>query len=91
MMGTLSFNQITIHNRWPCKYLMRESYGENDSVLRNTHIHMDTHTVCTHKEPQAQTAEPQRADIPYCRARKKKSVIECIYLIFMHYLNGSFV
>ena len=42
-MGTLSFNQITIHNRWPCKYLMRESHGENDSVLRNTHIDKDTH------------------------------------------------
>lgn len=31
MMGTLSFNQITIHNRWPCKYLMRGSHGENES------------------------------------------------------------
>lgn len=52
MMGTLSFNQITIHNRWPCKYLMRESHGENDSVLRNTHMQ-------THKDPPAQTAERQ--------------------------------
>lgn len=47
--------------------------------------------MCTHKEPRAQTAEPQRADVPHCLCQeKKKSVIECIYLIFMHYLNGSF-
>lgn len=31
MTGTLSFNQITIHNGWPCKYLMRESHGANES------------------------------------------------------------
>lgn len=80
-MGTLSFNQITIHNRCPCKYLMRGSHGENDSVLRNTHTDIQ----------RIRSAEPQRADIPHCHAKGEKSVIECIYLIFMHYLNGSFV
>lgn len=44
-IGTLNFNQITIHNRWPCKYLMRRSNGENYLGLHTctqTHVHSDT-------------------------------------------------
>lgn len=62
---------------------------EKMTLYSGTHTYTWTHT-CTHKEPQEQTAEPQRGDIPHCHAWKK-SVIGCIYLIFMHHLNGSFV
>lgn len=71
MTGTLSFNQITIHNRWPCKYLMRASHGENESVLGNTHMHT--------RRASAQTAEPQRADFPRCHATKIR-VIESVFI-----------
>lgn len=48
-------------------------------------LYSGTHTYCTHI---CTRKDPQRADI---HASQKKSVIECIYLIFMHTLNGSFV
>lgn len=49
-------------------------------------LYSGTHTY-THVHTQRTTS----ADVPHCLCQeKKKSVIECIYLIFMHYLNGSF-
>lgn len=75
MTGTLSFNQITIHNGWPCKYLMRVSHGANES---ETHAGRRPSFAKTVKEG-------------WEGKNRKRSHRKCIYPIFMCHLNGSSV
>lgn len=55
MTGTLSFNQITIHNRWPCKYLMRGSHGENEWGTHAEHRRHHNRGVPHWREPGKRT------------------------------------
>lgn len=59
---------------------MKESHGENDSVLRNTHIHMDTH-MHTQRTTRADSRTTKRRH-PSLSCMKKKC--NRVYLSNIH-------